>query len=133
MTKLYDLLVEIVESEDDRQTVLSLADEIYGAEIERLTVDNQRLTELWDTDRESLNEEIARLRLEPCACACHTIHGQNIDAEIERLRAALDMVAEEREAWKAKAEQLREELPEIRARLDEAERVNRMLDRTKQG
>jgi chromosome segregation ATPase len=49
-----------------------------NAEIERLTIDNRRLTEMWDTDRESLT------------------------AEIKRLEQARDMVAEEREAWKAR-------------------------------
>jgi 1,6-anhydro-N-acetylmuramate kinase len=33
------------------------------AEVERLTLDNRRLTEMWDTDRESLAEENTRLRL----------------------------------------------------------------------
>jgi hypothetical protein len=37
---------------------------VLRAEIERLTIDNRRLTEMWDADRETLTVEIERLRIE---------------------------------------------------------------------
>jgi hypothetical protein len=49
---------------------------------------------------EELRAEVARLKAAVVEIGAAHVAAQ---AEVERLRAALDMVAEEREAWKARA------------------------------
>jgi hypothetical protein len=71
---------------------------LVEAEIERLTIDNRRLTEMWDADRETLTVEIERLRIELHRVA-ESRRGQReraecAEAENGRLRAALELADE---------------------------------------
>jgi hypothetical protein len=53
------------------------------SEVERLTIDNRRLTEMWDADRETLTVEIERLRIE-----LHRV-AESMDGDHWRLMADL--------------------------------------------
>jgi hypothetical protein len=94
-----DKLAEIKQRyrDDPNMYWVSEVDWLLG-EVERLTIDNRRLTEMWDADRETLTVEIERLRIELHRVA-ESRRGQReraecAEAENGRLRAALELADE---------------------------------------
>ena len=102
------------------------------AEIARLTLDNQRFTEMWDTDRELLTAEVNRLKSEARSTQTkecefdpdHLYHdhreADELRAEVENLNQAIEQTwRPEVKARRAEVQALRASLTAIRAMVNQ--------------